>query len=315
MAYKRGKSWRVEIPGTRETKTFKTKAAATAWETERKAEVLAGTRGRPLKHTMADAFERYGREVAPTHRGHRWEMLRIGRWTREEGLSGIRVTDLAPSDLSAWRDATAARVGPASVAREMNLMGSVLASAVEWGWIKVSPARGIKRPRQPNPRRRRISDLEAKKITDALGFDGAVVTKQHQVAVMLLMAIETGMRKGELLSLSTQTVNARTRVCELPLTKNGKPRSVPMSARAVELWGLLPGGFTVSPTVCDTLFRRAVAKTRLEDLHFHDSRGEGLTRLSKKLQPMELAMIAGASIEMIMRVYYRTTAEEIAQRL
>lgn len=315
MPYKRGKSWRVEIPGTRETKTFKTKAAAIAWETERKAEVQAGTRGRPMKWTMADAFERYAREVAPTHRGHRWELLRMARWARQEGLRDVRVTDLAPSDLTTWRDATAARVGPATVAREMNLMGSVLASAVEWGWIKVSPARGIKRPRQPNPRRRRISDAEAKKITDALGFKGEVITKRHQIAVMFLMAIETGMRRGELLSLSAATVNVRTRVCELPMTKNGKPRSVPLSHRAVELWQLTPGGFTVSETVCDSLFRRAKIKARVDDLHFHDSRGEGLTRLSKKLQPMELAMIAGAGIEMIMKVYYRTTAEEIAQRL
>jgi integrase len=55
---------------------------------------------------------------------------------------------------------------------------------------------------------------------------------------------------------------------------------------------------------------------KVEGLTFHDSRGAAATKLSKKLDPLELAKMLGHSdLSMLIRVYYRESAESIAQKL
>ncbi|MFP3656085.1 integrase, partial [Burkholderia sp. SIMBA_052] len=51
-------------------------------------------------------------------------------------------------------------------------------------------------------------------------------------------------------------------------------------------------------------------------LHFHDSRAEALTRMSRKVDVMTLARISGhADLRILQRTYYRESAADIAARL
>jgi len=74
--------------------------------------------------------------------------------------------------------------------------------------------------------------------------------------------------------------------------------------------------FTLSSAVLDVLFRKARDRLMIEDLHFHDSRAEALTRLSRKVDVMTLAKISGhKDVRILVNAYYRETAEQIAARL
>lgn len=74
--------------------------------------------------------------------------------------------------------------------------------------------------------------------------------------------------------------------------------------------------FTVSAESMDALFRKAKKALMIEDLHFHDSRGEALTRLAKKVDVMTLSRISGIKdLQLLMEHYYRETTEQIAARL
>lgn len=148
----------------------------------------------------------------------------------------------------------------------------------------------------------------------------------QRVAVAFLFAIETAMRSGEILGVTDQTVDLELRVARLPLTKNGSARSVALSTRAVELLGMLPkveeGAplFDLNDKSRDALFRkardRAFEKQSPEDrLTFHDTRHEAITRLAKKLQPLDLALMTGHTNLNELLTYYNETAADIAARL
>jgi integrase len=138
---------------------------------------------------------------------------------------------------AAWLE----RVSGATVAREMTLLATILETARrDWGWLGANPARGVRRPPEPPPRRRGITADEIDRIVLALGFLGKVERPGHQVAVAFLLALETAMRAGEMIGLAWERVDLERRVARLPKTKNGDAREVALSARAVELLRLHP---------------------------------------------------------------------------
>lgn len=314
---RRGKRWRAHVyrDGKRSTKTFDTKAQAQAWAAQRSLE-LAGAQLEP--HTLGDALRRYAREVSPSKRGHRWETIRLAALGKAP-IAAMRLEALRTPDLVAWRDARLAEVSPSTARRELNLLRSVFNQCVkEWHWLRTSPMVGLKIPTEPPSRRRRVTADEIERVTLALGYDGSPPENASQrVAVAFLFALETAMRAGEILGLTWADVHAKS--VTLPRTKNGDRREVPLSTRARELLAELPADrptvFDLNPGSRDALFRKAVKRAQIPDLHFHDSRGEAIFRLSKKLDVLELARMIGHRDITSLMFYYRTTAEELADKL
>jgi integrase len=111
----------------------------------------------------------------------------------------------------------------------------------------------------------------------------------------------------------------------LSKTKNYDERFVPLSTRAVELFAKVRGRdetkvFTFSSATLDTLFRKARSKVEKEmpaisSLHFHDTRHEACTRLSRKLAVLELARVIGHRDLKSLLIYYNPTPEELAAKL
>lgn len=156
----------------------------------------------------------------------------------------------------------------------------------------------MSRPRNPPPRLRRISDNEIQHIVFALGYEGGVAqTKSQRVAIAFLFAIETAMRADELCGIQRgihtdrQGVSyvKRPTVVHLALTKNGFARDVPLSPRAVEFLGCLPltgaALFGLDTSALEALFRKGRDRAGVEDLHFHDTLHEAISRLAKMYRP------------------------------
>jgi integrase len=316
---KDGKVWRhrVMVAGTRFSGTFDTKAAALAWEAEQRINA-GGKKAVANTKTCADAFRKYELEVSKLKRGHRWEAFRLAFFA-EMPLGSVRMCDLDATHIAAWRDERLLSVQGGSVTREMNLLSHVFSVArKEWKWISVSPTADVARPKAKPPRDRLISSEEIKKICIALGWDhqaaGVVPkTKQQRIAIAFLFAIETAMRAGEICSLQAEDVNGR--VARLRMTKNGLPRDVALSPRAVELWAMVPEGFDLTPASLDAMFRRARDTTGIKGLTFHDTRHEAITRLAGKLTVLDLARMVGHQDIRQLQTYYNATADDIAAKL
>lgn len=321
---KRSGGWRAEIRrrGVYVSRTFATKAAAVAWSAQVEAEIDAGRRGEMPRRSFVELCERYRLEVSPTKRGARWENLRLARIAATALFRHRLCHTITPDDIGAWRDARRAHVSDSTVRRELNLLGSLFETARrEWRWVGSNPVRDVRKPQEAPARRRGVGQAEIDALLHALGWveDGPLITKSQQVAAAFLLAIETAMRAGELLGLTWLDVDLTRRVARLPKTKNGDAREVPLSSRAVALFGMMQkdGGnvFAVSGASLDALFRKARTRAGLVDVHFHDSRSEALTRLADRLDVLELARMVGHRDPRSLMVYYRKSAAEIAEKL
>jgi integrase len=319
---KRGDSWFVQVrkKGVSKSKSFKTKALANNWATQIEAAIINGTLNTPTEKTFADAIKRYAKEVSITKRGYRWEVIRLTAW---EKLTFVhyKIADVNTPLIANWRDERLKVVQASTVNRELNLMAAVFEQARrEWQWISVNPVRDVKRPANPKHRERIFTDDERDRIVKALGFDEAkqIETKQQIIAVAFLFALETAMRREEITGLEWSVIDLDKRYLSLTLTKNGDARDVSLSKRAIALLQLLRGfatPFPVHKDVLSTLFRRACLAAGIDNAHFHDARATAVTRLSKKLNVLELARMIGHRDIKSLDVYYRETAQEIALRL
>jgi integrase len=322
---KRGNKWRVKVrrKGISKSESFRTKAEGRNWATQIESEIDTGKHTKESNHTLAEALTRFRDEVAPTREGSRWEMVRLNKFLSTLPEINRLLSEVDPEYVAAWRDERLKKVLPSSVNRELNVLSAVFTQAArEWRWCTENPVRLVKRPKNPKARDRLISSDERERLLEALGYvDGEEPQRPgNYVAYAFLLALETGMRAGEILSLSREKVfEKRVRV----KGKNGDYRDVPLSSKARELIGVLLAMesdqqaplFKVSSASLSTLFRKACNRTGVEDLTFHDTRHDAVTRLAKKLEVLDLARMIGHRDLRSLMIYYNETADSIADRL
>jgi integrase len=312
-----GGRWRVEVArkGVRASQVFDSKQAAKDWGARQEYLIL---NAKPANETalFGDVLDRYAREVSPQKRGARWEILRIGRF-RADGFAAIKIADLAAPDFASWRDARLREVAPATVAREMNLLSTVLNVArKEWGLIAENPISDVRKPAEPPARDRLITDAEFERLAEHAGDD---LTKQIGRAFHAFrFSIETAMRAGEVVGLEWSRVDLGKRVARLAMTKNGTARDVPLSSEAVRLLETLPRldpVFGLTSGNLDALWRRLRDRAGVVDLTYHDSRHVAITRLARKLDVLPLARMVGHKDLRMLQAYYNESAEELAKLL
>lgn len=300
------------------SKTFDSKVQAMAWAAQ--VEQALDANNSIVGKSVGDAFTRYRDEISPSRKGQRSEINRLNKFLRHS-LSGVLLSDINHTHIYDWIEEALTTIKSSSVNRYLNLMSAVFEQAKRWNWTNSNPIRGIKRPKNPQPRDRRISDKEIEKILDALGFDGETVTTHKQIiAVAFLLAIETALRQSELWNLMWEDVYLNKRFVRLHETKNGSKRDVPLSTEAIRLFTLLDPKeegkvFNSNQASSGTIFRRYLKKTGIQNLTFHDTRHEALTRLARKLDVLDLARAVGHRDVKSLLIYYNATAEEIAERL
>lgn len=305
--------WRVHFyrDGLRKSKTFATKTEAKEWAEAFAVEV------RSMEHGSSDvmlhfALDRYSTEVCAGHRGVEKDRIRIRSLKRQ--IKDMPLADVTTKVLSKWKDERTTQ--PASILRDMSLLNAFFEYCrKDWQYISKNPLKDVTKPPKPPARRRGVSQDEIDAVVAAFNVadDLPIITKKQEVGLAFLLGIETGMRRGEMLGLAPGQIHLGRRFVELDLTKNGDRRQVPLSKRAVQLLERLPEGcFTVASTTVDALFRKY---RPTKDLHFHDSRSEGITRLAKKLDVLDLARMIGHRDLKSLMIYYAETAEQIAAKL
>lgn len=313
-----GKRWRaqVAIKGKRKSKVFDTRNEATLWAIEAET-VLKGGKATVGGYTLREAFKRYAEEISPTKRGERWEVLRLNKLCRDR-ISYIPVDRLENQDVQDWIDRQTISAG--SVLRELNLIQSVVKQCRRWRWTNLELT-DLRKPRQPKHRERLITPQEIKLLLahSTLKNRNSKISTADQVLIAFQLALETAMRKGEILGLTWDNVYLDRHYVHLPITKNGKGRDVPLSNKAVKLLKQMNPSrgkvFSVSDGTFNQSFSDLRKKAGVSGFVFHDTRHTAITRLASKLSVLELARMVGHSDPKTLMVYYNESAEKLAAKL
>jgi len=185
------------------------------------------------------------------------------------------ITRARIEEFQTWRKNTKGESGripaPATVNREVALIKHMLTKAVEWGILVDNPARRIKLFREDNRRLRFLTPREIKALLEACS---------PTLRRIVLLALHTGMRKGEILNLVWDNVNLRERFIELLDQKNGERSTIPLNQTAIDTLRSIPRrldskyvfpGKTPDKPFYDLKrqFEKAVTKAGLEGVTFH----------------------------------------------
>lgn len=321
--YKRGKSWRVEIRKKGSPSiyaTFDTKLEAQQFEVEQK--ILLASPSNTLKGKTLDmALKRYANEVSIKKAGEQWEVVRLNKLARDH-IAILPVDMITVDDINVWINERSKTLKNNSILRELNILSNVFEYCIKWRWCENNPVRKSDKPKSDKHRTRRILDSELELLLAELDYDDGHEISQAKQAVGLafLLAIETGMRQGEIYKLTWDNVHIEKRYVHLPHTKNGDARDVPLSSRAIFLSQKLQGKhpvkvFPYAQASGGAMFRKALKRAQITDLHFHDSRHEACSRLAKVFSMLELAKIIGHRDPRNLMIYYNPTASELAAKL
>jgi len=303
---------RVRRKGTPEqTKSFLTRHDAERWARSVEVQIDKGSYVSATgaqRTTLRNLIDRYVREVLPAMKGAREDTIRLNAISRRE-ISKLALSNLTPELLGKHRDDRLQEVCAGTVIRELAYLSSVINHARrEWGIHMQNPLADVRKPASPPGRNRILTTEEQAKLLCAVKPRGR---QSRWVEPIVILALETAMRRGELLALEWRDIDLHHQTAQLHTSKNGEARTVPLSMRAVSTLAQLPRHisgkvFPITHHALAAAFKRAVNRSELTDVHFHDLRHNAITSIANKLPNLiELSAVTGhKSLRMLQRYYH-----------
>lgn len=319
---------KIKLPGaekpTRDSEVFPTKREAVEWAARRETEIRSALDKPKLLgeiKTLRDAMRRYADEVCPTKKGERWEQIRLAAFEGYKLPSNKPILHVTAQDIADFRDDRLKTLRPNSVRREITLLSSVFEmSRIEWGYVDINPCGNIRKPPKGKHRQRVITWSEIRLMLREMNYQvhQRPQTVGQCVAVCMVVALRTGMRAGEMTGMGWSQVFDR--YCNLPDTKTGRERNVPLSKKAKRSIESMRGWddllvFGLGAGTLDALFRKYRKRAGLDGFTFHDNRHTAATMISKKMDVLDLCKMFGWSDPKMAMVYYNPTSDAIADLL
>jgi integrase len=180
--------------------------------------------------------------------------------------------------------------------------------------MAANPVQQIAVPEAQKPRERRLEDNESNILASA------ALASAWYLRPLIALAIETGMRRGELLSIRWKDVDQTARTIRILKTKNGHPRTIPLTPKAIEVLSSLERKdervFPVTPNAVRLAWERLRRRAGLEDLRLHDLRHEAVSRFFEYgLTVPEVALISGHRDPRMLSRYTHLRPEKVAENL
>lgn len=305
-----------------EVSSFKTKTEAHVWARNVESEMDQGSHQSLLQAKdilLAEILKRYMVEVTPSKRGAKREAEGIQFMLRQK-FAAHSMVNLTPSVVAGYRDERLRTVAAGTIIRELSILSGIITHArKEWGLPTQNPCALVRKPPTPRGRARLLSTDEEFQLLDELR---PIRRRSPWMVPLVMLALETAMRRGELLAMRWENVNLAAQTARLPITKNGSERVVPLSKKAVAVLEALPSRssagpvFPISHMTMHNCFVDACRRAKIVDLRFHDLRHTATSRLAEKLPNLiELASVTGHQTIQMLKRYYHPTAEAMAQKL
>lgn len=313
---KRNGLWQVQVRrknAPHVSKSFRNKADADAWARQMEVEADRGSlRSDPRVLegiALGQCVERYRDEVSPQKRGHEVERWILNAFLRTP-LSKRSLASITPKDFAEYRDERLKKISPSGLNRELVILHHLYETAkLEWGYPLVeNPLSLIRKPRNNPPRERRLREGEYDRL-----LAGAEKCRNKLIQPLIILAVETAMRRGELLAIRRKDIDFTNSRLRIPLTKTGAARTIPLSRLAVQTLRALvddgsDGNDRAIPLRANALrlcWDRLKNRSGIADLHFHDLRHEAVSRFFE--QGLGVAHVAAISGHKDFRMLARYT--------
>ncbi|TPL51628.1 site-specific integrase [Mesorhizobium sp. B2-4-6] len=331
---KRNGKWQVQVRRQGfpvQTRSFHSKAAASEWartvERQHDRHELGPDRKTLKSITLADLVTRYRNEVVPKKKGSAVETILLNRFLRYP-ICQKTLYELSTADFAAYRDQRLKEpkyrsnkpVTAKSLKRELSPLSHMFRHAlVEWEIPLENPLEGLKLQVADNKRERRLRSGELERLLEA-----TKKCKNGLVAPIILFALETAMRRGEMLSVQFRHIDFERHSLVIPETKSGYSRMIPLTVGAVTILAALrPGAakptdlaFPITPVAMRLQWDRLTKRAQIDDLNFHDLRHEAISRLFELgLSIPEVASISGHRTPQMLFRYAHANQEAVRAKL
>ena len=322
-----------------ETATFKRLTDAKLWAQQTEADIRRGQyfkTAESKKRTMGEAIDRYFHDIL-SHRKNPINQKTYLTWWKKQ-LGSYTLADVTPALIVEKRNALVGStnrygrvVGKSTVNRYTQALGHVYTVAKkEWGWASENPINNITKFGESRGRVRFLSDDERARLLAACQD-----SDNPYLHTIVVLALSTGARKMEILTLKWQDVHFERGVMVLHETKNGERRILPLQGYAYNrlkdhhqnrLLGcdyLFPskivtkspnGQFLYQPIDIRTAWENVVEKAGIEDFRFHDLRHSAASYLAMNGATLaEIAEVLGhKTLSMVKRYAHLSEAHTSA---
>lgn len=313
----------VRREGTQRAATFRTKSEAKKWAGVIEAEITKGKHLPPAeskKRSVRDLMTRYIETVVPRKKDQLNPKRHAKFWA--DRLGDLRLNRVTSAVLVEVRDELAIDRAPSTVNRYLAVMSHACSLAErEWGWLQANPVRRVSRLQEPRGRVRYLSDSERKRLLQA------VKESDHpHLYPMVLIALTTGARRNEILSLRWRNVDLGKGRAVIEDTKNGERRSLTLVPQIVkelqkirklrridnDLVFLHPKTGRPSYFFVEKAWREVRAKAKLRDFRFHDLRHSCASYLAMNgATTAEIAAVLGHKTLAMVKRYSHLSDEHV----
>lgn len=278
-----------------------------------------------IEITVKDALDHYQNKVSILKKGYIQEKYRIEQIARSF-LGAKVVREVTSVDIATYRDQrldeinsrTKKKLSTSTVRLEMSLLSNFFdISRIEWGYTDSNPVANVRKPKSPPGRDRRLTAREERLILRYCHRH-----RNPQLYSIVVFALETACRQGEILNLQWEHIHLKNRIAHLPETKNGTKRDIPLSIKARDALirlGVKSKGpvFSYTSSGIKSTWRFMLQSLDIENLHFHDLRHEACSRLTElgTLDILEIAAITGHKSLAMLKRYTHLKAQRLVQKL
>ena len=252
-------------------------------------------------------------------------------WWRDQ-FGPFKLAQVTPALIAQKRDELLAeniggekelkRRSPATVNRYLAALSKAMTVAVrEWHWMKENPAHRVTKGTETTGRVRYLADDERERLLRACRESPLA-----ELELIAMLAISTGMRRGEILGLRWSDIDTKRRQAVLHKTKNRERRSVPIVPEVIALLEahakvrrldtdlVFPQPGKDVPIDTAHWFEKAVAVAKVKDFRFHDLRHTAASYLAMSgATPGEIAAVLGhKTLAMVKRYAHLSDAHTTA---
>lgn len=308
--YKIGKKWYIDLynEGRRVRKVVGSKKDAVNAITVVKADILRGEY--KLKRERKIRFDDFAKEYL--------EYAKVNKksWRRDETslknlmnhFKGMHLLKITPRHIEDYKRERVKQVKPATVNRELALFKFMFSLARKWKLVDENPVKEVKFFQE---QKIEMHILDIKKINQLLEASGEYLN------AIITLGLNTGMRKGEILSLRWSDIDFDKHFIFIKETKSAKSRKVPMNSLVADSLKKLKREsdfvfYNPKTRECikdvKTAFKAACRRAGINDLRFHDLRHTSATfMVMGGVDLVTVKEILGhSSIEMTMRYAHPT---------
>ncbi len=275
------------------------------------------------RHTLSETIDRYRKSILP----HKSPSMERDQWSQlqwwKQHLGDRSLADVTSTIIAEHKDKLSQEKGerrkkrsPATVNRYLSALSHVFTIDVkEWGWIEENPLRKVGKRKEPRGRVRFLSDDERVTLLAA-----CQESEEPYLYPIVVLALSTGARKGEILNLEWSDIDLQRKVAILHETKNDERRALPLAERCLEVVRelnktrridtryLFPSVDGKKPVEIRQPWEEAVKKAKLKNFRFHDLRHSAASYLAMNGASLaEIAEVLGhKTLQMVQRYTHLT---------